>query len=105
MSTTTAPTMIPASLGVAIPALYAQEEAEDPIAYAHLFSPYSGWDWFVTEIDPESGLAFGLVNGHFSELGYFSIPELLSLVRGGVRLVELDGSFDPTPTSRLRREP
>lgn len=104
MHTTTAPTTIPESLAEDVPALYAQEEAENPIAYAHLFSPYSGWDWYVTELDPESGLAFGLVNGHFSEFGYFSIPELLSLVRGGVRLVELDGSFGPTPTSRLRRE-
>ena len=31
-----------------IPALYAQEEAEDPVVYLHLFSCVSGWDWYIT---------------------------------------------------------
>lgn len=31
-----------------IPALYAQEGAEDPVVYLHLFSCVSGWDWYIT---------------------------------------------------------
>ena len=64
-----------------IPALYAQEEAEDPVVYLHLFSCVSGWDWYITEYDPADGEAFGLVRGLETEWGYVYIPELESINR------------------------
>ena len=45
-------------LGYTIPALYANEDAPDydaVVAPAKLFSPYSGWTWYITEMDPETG--------------------------------------------------
>ena len=47
-----------------IPALYANENARDydeVLAPAKLFSPYNGWTWYITEMDPETGQCFGLV--------------------------------------------
>ena len=41
-----------------IPPLYANDGADDPdavVAKAKLFSPYSGWRWYITEWDPETG--------------------------------------------------
>jgi len=81
-------------LGDTIPALYANENAPDydaVLAPAKLFSPYSGWCWYVTEWDRESGLCFGLVEGFDTELGYFSLDELAEVtVFGGVPAVERD---------------
>lgn len=60
-----------------IPAIYAQgDKGDDAIVYAHWFSPYSGWDWYCTEYDPDEGLCFGLVKGLATEFGYWTIAEL-----------------------------
>ena len=34
---------------------------EDPRVCAHFFSCLNGWDWWMTEYDPETREAFGLV--------------------------------------------
>ena len=59
-----------------LPALYKQDGAEDPTVFVHYFLCVSGWNWWVTEYDPETGEAFGLVRGVAEEWGYFSIPEM-----------------------------
>ena len=45
-----------------------------------LFSPYSGWKWYITEYDADSehGECFGYVEGFENEWGYFSLAELAS---------------------------
>jgi hypothetical protein len=48
------------------------------------FTPDSNWTWYATEFDGEDTF-FGLVCGHESELGYFSLSELSS-VRGPMGL-------------------
>ena len=68
----------------------------EAIAYVKFFSPYSGWTWFATEFDGEDTF-FGLVIGHFTELGYFSLSELKSLGW----MIERDRFFTPTPISKL----
>ena len=60
-----------------IPALYANEHVEnhdDVLAVVKLFSPYSGWTWYITEWDAETGTCFGLVEGFETEIGYFGAP-------------------------------
>ena len=59
------------------PALYATENmSKDEIpVIAKYFSCFSGWTWYMTEYDPESGLAFGAVKGFETELGFFSIAQ------------------------------
>ena len=48
------------------------------LAPAKLFSPYTGWRWYITEWDPETRLCFGLVEGFETELGYFDLTDLAS---------------------------
>lgn len=59
-----------------VPKLYAQDgKGDDAIVFAKVFSPQSGWRWYITEYDPETGKAFGLVAGHEVELGYFVLND------------------------------
>ena len=61
-------------LADAIPDLGANSNVADcdnVLAPAKLFSPYTNWTWYITEMDPETGQCFGLVEGFERELGYF----------------------------------
>ncbi len=94
-------------LGDTIPALYANENVEDydsVLAPAKLFSPYTGWTWYITEWEAETGLCFGLVEGYETELGYFSLDELAEVtVFGGVPAVERDLYWKPATLGEIRR--
>ena len=51
----------------------------------------SGLPYYITEMDPETGQCFGLVEGFERELGYFDLTELAeTTVFGGVPAVERD---------------
>ena len=84
-----------------LPALYSQEDIDDPIAQVKFFLPNSTWTWYATEFDSKD-LFFGLVQGLEEELGYFSLSELQSVELHGLG-VERDLSFTPTPLSQLRQ--
>ena len=94
-------------LGEKIPALGANEDVEDydlVVAHIRLFSPYTGWRWYVTEWEAETGLCFGLVEGYEAELGYFDLTELAeATVFGGVPAVERDLYWEPTTLGEIRR--
>ena len=71
---------------------------------AKLFTPDSNWSWYIIEVDRKGDLCFGLVDGHYPELGYFSLKELES-VRGPWGLpVERDIGFEPTRLSVVKRQ-
>lgn len=94
--------LLPKEIAKEIPPLYAQDGAEDPIAYVHLFSCLNGWDWYIAELDRESGEAFGLVKGFETEWGYFSIPEMENLNRSkGFEVIERDEHFAPASMGRV----
>jgi len=83
-----------------VPPLYSNEKATDPLAIIKLFTPDSSWSWFLTEYDG-ADTCFGLVVGHATELGYFSISEIRE-VRGPLGLqIERDLWFKPTPITDL----
>ena len=89
-------------LAEGLPPLYATEGEGDPVALVHYFSCASGWDWWLTEYDPETGEAFGLVRGFETEWGYFSIHEMEQLnCSRGFNAVERDEHFEPTRASAL----
>lgn len=94
--------------GETIPALYANENVEDydaVLAPAKLFSPYSGWRWYITEMDPQTGLCFGLVEGFEVELGYFDLTELAEVtVFGSVPAVERDLYWKSRTIGEIRKE-
>jgi|SRR5581483_12098829 len=79
-----------------IPKLYETEGVPLPekVAYAKLFHPVSNWTWYVVEYDGND-ICFGLVVGHETELGYFSLEEL-STVGDGLGIgIERDLYFQP----------
>ena len=93
-------------LAETIPAIYANENVADydaVIAHAKLFSPYSNWTWYITEMDPETGQCFGLVDGFEKEIGYFDLTELAeTTVYGGVPAVERDLYWQPRTLGEIK---
>ena len=69
-----------------------------------LFSPYSGWDWYIIEWDALSGLCFGLVHGLAQEFGSFHLNDLARLtLPGNIPLVEREVNW-PGQTVRELQE-
>ena len=94
--------LIPTELAATMPRLYACDRETDPLARVKLFTPDSSWTWFLYEFDPTERLAFGLVVGLESELGYVSLAEL-EAVRGPLGLrIERDLHWRPKPLSACR---
>ena len=95
-------------LGDTIPALGANEDVDDydaVLAPAKLFSPYTGWRWYITEWESGTGLCFGLVEGFETELGYFDLTELgEATVLGNVPAVERDLYWGPKTIGEIRRQ-
>ena len=85
-----------------IPKLYATEHDPDPMVWTKFFVPASSWTWYVTEFDGED-IFFGLVDGHYVELGYFSLSELMSTRDSFGLGVERDLYFKPCRLSELKR--
>jgi hypothetical protein len=89
-----------------IPALYGTEStsSEDKIVYAHYFS--AGGDWWLTELDQESGEAYGYTKlAQFpegAEWGYVDLHELEQVnAHHGLVIVERDMDWTPTPFSQI----
>ena len=76
-------------------------QGDQAVAYVKFFTPFANWTWYVTEFDGDD-LFFGLVDGHYVELGYFRLSELQSL--DGFATVERDLHFTPTPVSTCRQQ-
>ena len=93
-------------LADAIPDLGANANVADcdnVLAPAKLFSPYTNWTWYITELDPETGQCFGLVEGFERELGYFDLSELAeTTVFGGVPAVERDLHWEPKTLGEIK---
>ena len=96
--------LLPATVARKLPAIYSQENVDDPIAQVKLFSPYSGAVWYLTEYDPSSKQAFGWADlgMGMGELGYIDLSELEGMNRRGLPLVERDLYWKPMPLSRAK---
>lgn len=86
-----------------LPALYSQDgKGDEALARVKFFCPWGGWTWYVTEYNPTDRLFFGLVVGHETELGYFSLDEL-EAVRGPAGLrIERDIHWRPRPLKECK---
>lgn len=93
--------LLPDSVAASLPALYANEGESDPVALVKFFCPYSAAVWYITEYDPEQGLAFGWADLGFGcgELGYISVEELATAEKRGLPLIERDLYWSPRPLS------
>lgn len=84
-----------------IPALYATDgqPLEHKTVHAHYFAAWG--DWYVVEVDPATGEAFGWarigIDDHDGEWGYIDLPALESFRQssGLPHLVERDMHFEP----------
>jgi len=96
-----------------LPPLYAQDgKGGKAIAYLKLFTPDSGFTWWITEGSPikdKNGNEvdfhfFGLVEGQFKELGYVSLKEIEE-ARGPMGLpIERDLHWQPKTLEEIAPE-
>jgi hypothetical protein len=84
-----------------IPALYATEQVDlpDKQLLAHYF--VGGCDWYVAELDPQTGDAFGYADLGHGEWGYFNLVELEGTVASAWLVVERELNFRPTTAREL----
>lgn len=95
--------LLPKSIAVKIPRLYATEntKAKDKKIWVKFFSPYSNYTWYVAEYDGEDTF-FGYVDGGYGEWGYFTLSELARTNINGLPLVERDKYFTPKKFSSIK---
>ncbi|KKI18199.1 DUF2958 domain-containing protein [Sphingomonas sp. Ag1] len=62
-----------------------------------IFLPWTSGTWLLTELD-DDGLAFGLADMGYPELGYISLDEIWDVVGPGGLRVERDIHFTATKT-------
>lgn len=75
---------------------------DDPIARIKLFDPTSSWTWYISGYDPETRIAYGLVNGFALEWGEIYMPELVDhRARFGLP-IERDLNWTPKPFSEVK---
>ena len=78
-------------------------DIDDMLVLVKLFSPYSFWTWYITELDPETGTCFGLVEGFETEVGYFELAELAESTFGDLPAVERDLNWGPKTIGEIMR--
>ena len=91
-----------------LPALYSQENVEDPVCVVKFFYPDAGWSWFICEGEKQENndwLFFGKVISPIcpeGELGYVTLVELKQ-VKGPLELpIERDMYFKAKPLSECK---
>ena len=96
-------TLIPKEILDTIPDLYETERTKDPLCQVKLFMPDANWTWYIIEHSKEDGVTcYGYVEGIESELGYFSLEEIVG-VRGTMNLaVQRDMHFKSTHLSVIK---
>ena len=52
---------------------------EDLTLQCKLFTPWGNWTWYIAAYNPETGLAFGYVEGFENEWGYVDVEELAAI--------------------------
>lgn len=87
-----------------IPNLGQTETIEDPTVHVRYFS-ITGWEWYVIEMDAETTECFGLVKGFETEMGYFALTHLESVMKDGIFVaVERDLYFQPKKLSEIQEK-
>ena len=77
-------------------------QGDDASVVVKFFTPDSNWTWYAVEFDGDDTF-YGLVCGHETELGYFSLRELQS-IKGPMRLgIERDMHLGPLTVGEARK--
>lgn len=71
-----------------------KDPADVPVI-VKFFTPWSNWTWWATEgqVEEEDFLFFGVVEGHYKEMGYFVLSELASVTGPAGLKIERDLHF------------
>ncbi|GGX55945.1 DUF2958 domain-containing protein [Streptomyces chartreusis] len=87
-----------------VPTLYSTENTPTPdkIVHLHYFAG-ACMNWFVTELDPKCGLAFGWAHITNGEWGYFHLPELEEIQSGIGFVIERDLHWEPKPVREVHQ--
>ena len=79
-----------------------QDGSKDFKAVIKLFDPTGSGIWYLSELDPNTNIAFGLCDLGYPELGYVSLDELSNLkVKMGLG-IERDLYFTPKTFDELQ---
>ncbi|BFN03547.1 Eco57I restriction-modification methylase domain-containing protein [Clostridium novyi] len=79
--------------------------AGDKTVHAAYIIPFrSNWTWYLTEYDPETEDAFGLVIGIEPEWGYFNIKELREVGAERLILEDFPKTFKELKDSELKKQ-
>ena len=80
-----------------------QDGSKDFKAVIKLFDPTGSGTWYLSELDPNTNIAFGLCDLGYPELGYVSLDELSNLkVKMGLG-IERDLYFTPKTFDELQK--
>jgi hypothetical protein len=71
-----------------------QDGTKEFKAVVKLFNPAGVGTWYLSELNPETNVAFGLADVHEKELGYTSIDELKAFKAPFGLGIERDTSFE-----------
>ena len=77
-------------------------KGDDAIVVAKFFDPCGSWTWYATEWIPEDDVFFGLVDGDYAELGYFSKTELEDTTEAGIG-IERDLHFGEKTIGEVKK--
>lgn len=90
-----------------VPKIYEQDGVAlaDKEVHAAYFIPFrSNWTWYMTEFDPETRDAYGLVLGYEPEWGYFNLDELEELQAQRLILEDFPKTFRELADTELRKQ-
>lgn len=84
--------------------MYAQDgKGLEATAYVKFFNPIGDGTWYITELNPDTMIAFGLTVIHGQrELGYIDLNELKSVKLAFGMYIERDIHFSPKRLEECR---
>ncbi len=93
--------LLPKELRDKFPSIEEARSNEDPMIVAKYFHPMSSnWTWYAAGYS--DGIFWGLVDGHYVEIGIFLLEEMQEVEVLGLG-IERDLYFEPTRMSKIKR--
>lgn len=87
-----------------IPSTHTAYNTTDPMIWLKFFYPNLPWTWYLCGYDPDTELAWGLIDVWETKIGGFSLHDLRQ-TKSRFRLsIERDHHFKPLPLSQLAME-
>lgn len=88
-----------------VPPLYGQEGVKnsEKVVHSAYIIPFKYWTLYMTEYDPKTEIAYGLVIGDNVEWGYFSLKDLRSLNAQRLILEDFPKTFMELKDTELKK--